>query len=189
MKIDVSKINGYNEMTAEEKLKALEELEIEVLEQDFTGYVKKEVFDKTASELAAKKRELKAKMTEDEQKELERIEKQEKLEREYQALLKEKKVAEQKAKFLGLGYDEELANDTANALVDGDMEKVIENQKAFIDGLEKKVKSDLINGTPKPKVGVGSKVMTLERLRAMAPEQRLQFSKENPEEYKQLYEK
>ena len=55
MKIDVTKIEGYETMSAEEKLKALEELEIDT--KEFTkGYVKKEVFDKTASDLAALKK-------------------------------------------------------------------------------------------------------------------------------------
>ena len=63
-KIDVSQIEGYAEMSAEDRLKALEEFEVE--DPDYTGYVKKEVFDKTASELAEQKKQLKSKLTEDE---------------------------------------------------------------------------------------------------------------------------
>ena len=39
MRIDVSTIEGYAEMTAEEKLKALESFELP--NPDYTGYVKK----------------------------------------------------------------------------------------------------------------------------------------------------
>ena len=45
-KIDISKIEGYADMSAEEKLAALEGLEIP--EPDYSGFVRKEVFDKTA---------------------------------------------------------------------------------------------------------------------------------------------
>ena len=67
-KVDVTKIEGYDKMTPEEKIKALEAYETE--DPDMSGYVKKEVFDKTASELAAKKKELTEKLTEDEQKKI-----------------------------------------------------------------------------------------------------------------------
>ena len=52
-KIDVSQIEGYESMSVEDKLKALEGFEIP--SPDFSGHVKKDLFDKTASELAALK--------------------------------------------------------------------------------------------------------------------------------------
>lgn len=60
-KIDVSKIEGYAEMSAEDKLKALEAYDVP--DPDMSGFVSKEQFDKTASELAAKKKELRDKLT------------------------------------------------------------------------------------------------------------------------------
>lgn len=58
-KIDTTKIEGYADMTAEQKLAALEALEVPE-EVDLSGYVKKSVFDAKASEAAAKARELKS---------------------------------------------------------------------------------------------------------------------------------
>ena len=55
--IDTSKIEGYADMTAEEKVKALEAYTI--ADPDYSGYVKKDVFDKTASDLAKAKKDLK----------------------------------------------------------------------------------------------------------------------------------
>ena len=52
--IDTSKIEGYENMTAEEKVQALEAYAI--ADPDYSGYVKKDTFDKTASELAQAKR-------------------------------------------------------------------------------------------------------------------------------------
>lgn len=46
MKIDTSKIEGFDKMTPEQKLAALESYEI--AEPDLSGHVKKDVFDKTA---------------------------------------------------------------------------------------------------------------------------------------------
>ena len=63
-KIDVSKIEGYENMTPEQKIAALEGFDTP--DPDYSGYVKKDVFDKTASELAGVKKQLKEKMTDDE---------------------------------------------------------------------------------------------------------------------------
>ena len=63
MKIDVTQIEGYENMSPEEKLKALEGFDIP--SPDYSGYVKKDLYDKTASELAAKKKELKERLSDD----------------------------------------------------------------------------------------------------------------------------
>ena len=132
-KIDVTKIEGYADMTPEEKLKALEGYDVP--DPDYSGYVKKDVFDKTASELAAKKKELTEKMSEDEQKKAKEAEERQALEEKYNALLRENAVSKNKTKILGLGYDEKLADETAEAMADGDLEKVFKNQKKLRCGL------------------------------------------------------
>lgn len=184
-KIDVSQIEGYAEMSAEEKLKALEELELS--EPDYSGYIKKEVFDKTASELAEKKKALKEKMTEDEAAKQKEKEEREKLQADYEKLLRESTVSKNKAKLLALGYEEKLADETAEAMADGDSEKVFANQKKHLEAVEKKVRADALKDTPKPAPDGDSKTMTLEKFRKLTPAERLTFSTEHPEEYKELY--
>ena len=76
MKI-TDKIQGYDKMTPEEKIAALEGYEL--TEPDYSGYVKKQVFDKTASELTDYKKQLREKLSADEIKAREDAEKQEKL--------------------------------------------------------------------------------------------------------------
>lgn len=78
-KIDVSKIEGYENMTPEQKIAALEGYDTP--DPDYSGYVKKDVFDKTASELAEKKKQLQAKLTEDEAAKQKEQEEREKLQR------------------------------------------------------------------------------------------------------------
>lgn len=187
MKIDISKIDGYEDMTTEEKLKALEGLELP--EPDYTGYIKKETFDKTASELAAKKRELNAKLSEEEQNKQREREEREELQRKFDALMHETTVSKNKAKLLALGYDDKLADDTAEAMVAGDLETVIVNQKKYLDSFEKKIRAEVLKDTPKPTgEGETANVMTLEKLKKMSPAERFTYSRENPEIYKELYQ-
>lgn len=184
-KVDLTKIEGYADMTAEEKIAALEAYEVG--EPDYSGYVKKEVFDKTASELASKKKELNDKLTADEQKEQADKEAREKLQADYDKLLRESNVSKYKAKFLGMGYEEKLAEETAIAMADGDSEKVFANQKKHIDSVEKKIRADVLKNTPKPTPDGDGKTMTLDKLRKMSPQERYDYSVKNPEEYKSLY--
>ena len=184
-KIDVTKIEGYADMTPEEKLKALEGYDVP--DPDYSGYVKKDVFDKTASELAAKKKELTEKMSEDEQKKVKEAEERQALEEKYNALLRENAISKNKTKLLGLGYDEKLADETAEAMADGDLEKVFKNQKKFLEGFEKSIRAEVLKDTPEPTGDGDTKTMTLEGLRKMTPMERMKYSQEHPDEYKALY--
>lgn len=184
-KIDVTQIEGYADMTAEEKLKALEAFDIP--DPDYSGYVSKEQFDKTASELAAKKKELSEKLSEDERQKQEEQEQREELQKKYDTLLRESTVSKNKAKLLGLGYEEKLADETAEAMADGNLDKVFANQKKHLDAVEKRVRAEVLKETPKPTGDGGSKTMTLKQLREMSPAERMKFSQEHPEEYKELY--
>ena len=61
MKLNTKNIEGYEKMTPEEKVAALEGYEL-----DMTGWIAKATFDKTASELAAAKRDAREKMSAEE---------------------------------------------------------------------------------------------------------------------------
>lgn len=185
MKIDTTKIDGYDKMTIEEKLSALEGFEVE--SPDYSGYVPKAQYDKTASEAATYKKQLREKMSEEEIKAKEDADKLEAITKERDALLREKTVATYKAKYLALGYDEKLADDTAEALVEGKLDRVFENQKKHIESVEKKIRADVLKETPKPEGGNGSDTMTKEKLRGMTIQERYEYSISHPEEYKKLY--
>lgn len=185
MKIDVSKITGYSTMSDAEKLKALENYSLP--DPDYSGYVKKELFDRTASELATKKKELSDRMTEDERtKEAER-EAREALQKAYDALLHESQVSKNKAELIALGYDEKLADTTAEAMVNGDFAKVMANQKVHLQAMEKRLQEQILLGTKKPVPDGGSNTMTLEAFRKLSTVDRLQYAQTNPEGYKALY--
>lgn len=156
MAFDFTKLDGYKpEMTADEKLKLLDKYEAPAL--DYTGYIKKDAFDRIASELAEAKRQLKAKMSEDEQKEAERAAAEAAIKAELEALRKDKTITEHKSQYLALGYDEKLAGETAKAFADGDMAQVFTNQKLFVENLKKAERAAALagGGGTEPPAGKG----------------------------------
>lgn len=150
MKISTEKIEGYENMTAEEKLAALENYEFEVPNTEEAKL--KNLLNKANSEAASYKKALKElqdqKLTDEERAKLEREESEKALKEELANLKKSQAIAEYKANFLANGYDEELASKTAEALFNGDMVTVFANQKTFADTVKAKAKEELLNSTP-----------------------------------------
>ncbi len=146
-KIDVSQIDGYENMTPEQKVEAL-------LAQDVQGpegkVVSKEIFDKTASELAAMKRQLREKMSEEERAAAEKAQEIDAMKAELEGMKKEKALSESKSEYIALGYSADLAGDTAKALLEGDLKKVFENQKAHQEAIRKSIEAELLKQNPKP---------------------------------------
>ena len=103
-------IENYEEMTIEEKLAALE-----AYEPDMSDYVSKITFDKTASDLAAAKKALREKQTDEEAKAQKDSEERAALIARVEELEKEKTINSYVNSFLGLGYDEKTAKATAEA--------------------------------------------------------------------------
>lgn len=185
MKINTGKIEGYENMTLEQKLAALEGYEVD--EPDYSGYVSKETFDKTASELANSKKQLRERMSAEELKAKEDAEKWDELIKERDSLLREKTVAGYKAKYLALGYEESLAGETAEAMANGETDKVFANHNKHLAAVEKRIRADVLKSTPKPEGGNGSDTMTKEKFSKMPIAEQHKYSVEHPEEYKKLY--
>ena len=114
MPIDTTVIEGFESMTAEQKVEAL--LKVEVPEKiDLSGYVKKDLFDKTASELAEAKKTIKGKMSEDEAAKAQADADRKALEDKYTELLRKSTIAEHTARYIAMpGYDEKLARELAD---------------------------------------------------------------------------
>lgn len=158
MAFDFTKLTGYREdMTADEKLALLETYETPAPD-DAEAKKWKAQFDRTASDLAAANKALKAKMTEDEQKEAERAAAEAAIKVELESLRKDKTVTEHKAQYLSLGYDETLAGETAKAFADGDLAKVFANQKVFVENLKKAERAAALadGGGGEPPAGKGA---------------------------------
>ena len=154
-KIDISTIEGYESMTPEQKVSALEAFEFK---PDTTGFVPKATFDKTASELASLKKKQSELLSEDERKKQEDAEKMAGLEQQVKDLTGQLTVNQYTAELLGLGYDKDLALATAKAMVDGDTKTVFANQKAFKEAQMKALRAEIMRDTPYPEGGAGSGV-------------------------------
>lgn len=142
-KIDTTQIEGYENMTAEEKLAALESYEYEDHSEEVQTLKNRN--DKLSKESAEWKRKHNALLSEDERKEQELAE-----------LRREKAKSVYKAKLLADGYDETLADASADALADGDTDTFFANQKKFIAARDKALKEELMRGTPRPGAGDGT---------------------------------
>ena len=184
-KIDVTKIEGYENMTPEEKLAALEAFEYEDNASELERY--KNAASKANSEASEWKKKHNALLTAEDKEKQEKDEELSNLRTEIAELKKKGAVSTYKAKFLGLGYEETLAEDTANALAEGDMDKVFANQKKHNESREKTIKADLLKKTPTPPAGGGGDTMTLDKLKKMSSQERYEYSVAHPEEYKNLY--
>jgi hypothetical protein len=163
-------------------------LEVEEPQVDMSKFVSKELYDKAASDTATYKKQLRANMSEAEQKAAADAEKLAEIIAERDQLKAEKAMAEYAKGLVAIGYDETLATEVATALHNGDADTVIKAQAKFVDAQKKLVLADAVKETPVPPAGGdGGNVVTKEKLRAMSPAERYEFSQKNPEEYKKIY--
>lgn len=181
----IDRIENYAELSAEDKLKALEALEVEDNSSEIERL--KNAVSKANSESAEWKRKHNALLSEDEKKKQEDAEERARLEKRLAELEKEKLVAKHTADYVKLGYDPKLAEETAAALADGDNAKVFANQQKFLETYKKTIIADELKKTPRPQGGQGGNGMTLEKLRKLSDAEYAQFAQEHPEEYKALY--
>lgn len=183
---DLLKGSYREDMSVEEIVNALKDIEMPT---DMSAEVDrlKTALSKSNSEAADYKRQLKERMTEDEVKAKEDAESREKLQNDYNALLKKVTVSENKAKLLSLGYEDKLAEETAEAMTNGEIDKVFENQRKHLETVKKDLRSELLKETPKPEGGKATDAITKEKLKSMSAQERYEFSVKNPEQYKEIY--
>ena len=180
-------IEGYENMTAEEKLAALEAIDQPEQTPDPEVARLKTQLSKANGEAAEYKRKLQEKMTADEKKAQEEEENRKQMQEELTTLRKEKTVAGYKASYLAMGYDEALAEATATAMAEGNMTQVFANQKAFQEAHDKAVLAGAVKTTPTPPAGsTGSATGTAEQFAKMGYSERVELRKTQPELYETL---
>ena len=179
-------IEGYKDMTPEERLAAVEKFDFD----DHAAELEKakSAITKANADAAEWKRKHHDLLDEDERKRQQEAEERENILSELETLRKEKTIAGYKASYMANGYDEALAEATAQALADGDMAKVFANQKAHMEAHDKALKAEMLGNTPKPQGGgTPSGGVTLEAFRKMSASDRAKFAQEHPDEYNNLY--
>lgn len=173
-------------MTVEEITEALAGVE---LPKDNSAELAKlkESVTKANAEASKYKKELSAKLSDDERKAKEDAEKWEQIAKERDELLREKNISTHKAKFLENGFSAELADSSAQAIVDGDFETVFKNLGQYRSEMEKKFKAENIDNMPKPNGGSGkAPEPTQEQFDAMTYNQRVELYQKNKELYEKL---
>ena len=151
MRIDTAKIEGYAEMPAEDKLKALEEFEFEApAPKDSSDEVNKlkTALSKANSDAAEWKRQFREKQTEAERAEAERAEREKAVEDELRTLRRDKTVSGYQAQCLALGYTQELALRAAEAMADNDAAAIMACQQEFLDAKQKELEAAALNKQP-----------------------------------------
>ena len=157
--------DSYKEgMTEEEISDALEKIEdskSDQLQKNESEISKlRDAVSKANSEAAKYRRQLTAKQSDAKAAEINQKEEYEKLVQENTELKKSISISERKAELIGIGYEEKLANETATAMVDGNLDVVIANQKKYLDEQKKVIKDEHMKNTPRPKEGSVQAVST-----------------------------
>ena len=149
-KIDVASIEGYESMTAEEKIAALEAYEIEVpAPKESDEVVKlKNALSNANSQAAEWKRQYRSTLDEKERAEAERAEAEKAKDERLRELERKITVGDYLANCLSLGYDKELAQRAAEAMADNDAAAIMECQREFLEAKTKELEAAALNKQP-----------------------------------------
>lgn len=148
MKIDTTKIAGFDEMTAEDKLNALLGYEFEEPKEPEDVTKLKNALSKANSDAAEWKRQFREKQTEAERAEAERKEHEAAVEEELRTLRRDKTIGGYVAQCLALGYEKDLALRAAEAMADGDAATILACQQDFLEAKQKELEAAALNKQP-----------------------------------------
>ena len=142
MKVDVTQIEGYENMTAEEKVAALEGFEIEAPKDDSENL--KKLLSKRNSENAELTKQLRERMSAEEKAEADRKEKWEAMEAELAEAKRDKRISSLRTEYMNLGFTSEEAQKQAEAFDSGDLATLFANHKAHVDNISRQAVADAI---------------------------------------------
>lgn len=114
----------------------------------------KAALSKANSEAAEYKRQLREKQSASEREAAERAEQEKAMRDELETLRKEKAVTDYTNKALEVGFEAEIAAQTANAMADGNMDAVFDALKAFVEATKTRLENEALNRQPALSAGV-----------------------------------
>lgn len=163
-KIDPSKIEGFDNLSADEKVAALLNQEIEVEQTEPADVTKlKTSLSKANSEAAEYKRLLREKQTEAERAEADRAEREKALQDELASYRDRERISTYKANLMGAGIDEPTADLMAKSLPEGVQDEYFLATKSFLDNQRQKLLTESINKQPGLSVGTPPTAAQAER--------------------------
>lgn len=139
---------GAEQQQNEENTPTVEELMTQLAQERAEKAKLKNSFDRTSSELADTKKQLKARLTAEEQEAQAKKEADEEHKKYVTGLETKIRIVDATKRYMGLGMTEELAEETAKAEVDGDVDKVTENMKKHQDALIKAKEAEWLASRP-----------------------------------------
>lgn len=147
--------DSYREdMTLADVEAALAEKDLVDRAEATAGMVQKSAMDKVMTEAKQYRQQLKERMTAEEQAAAEREAADKALQEELKSLRRDRDVNQHFARFVKLGYEEDLARSTAEAMVDQDFDTVFKNQQAFLAAHDKAMtKQAAMAGDKRPPAG------------------------------------
>lgn len=166
-----------------ELIKEIAELKVELSRN-------KKARDKALSEAGEYKKQLRERMSVDEQAEIEKKEAEEHQQEYIASLEKFKAVAEATARYALQGMDSDMAKQAADAEINGDMDALADIQKKYTEQALKKAEAEWLKSRPQTNVG-GSGVVTVtqEQFNNMGMVERTKLYNEQPDVYKALLAK
>lgn len=163
-KIDPSKIEGFDNLSADEKVAALLNQEIEVEQTEPADVTKlKTSLSKANSEAAEYRRLLREKQTEAERAEADRAEREKALQDELASYRDKERISTYKANLMGAGIDEPTADLMAKSLPEGVSDEYFLATKSFLDNQRQKLLTESINKQPGLSVGTPPTAAQAER--------------------------
>ena len=182
--------NGTNDTNASKEQKtdtASLEARIKQLESE-NGKLKQSVTNASADASGWKKK-YQEKLSEEDQTKLQQEEANAALQKELEELRTERNVANHKAQFIDIGFDAELATETATALNAGDTAKVFDGIRKFIASHDKQMAEKALLNNPTLKGGNTEKVVTKEEFDKMGYREMVAFHNEHPDLYNEYMKK
>lgn len=163
VKLDTSRIAGWDELSAEDKVKALLEQEIEVEQTEPADAIKlKNALNKACEEAASYKKALREKQTEAERAEADRAEREKALQDELANYRNKERVSSYKAQLMAAGIDPDTADLMAKSLPEGVSDEYFHATKSFLDAQRKNAEIAALGKQPSLSVGTPPKGMTKE---------------------------
>ena len=163
VKLDTSRITGWDELSAEDKVKALLEQEIEVDQNEPADTIKlKNALNKACEEAASYKKALREKQSEAERAEADRAEQYKALQDELANYRNKERVSSYKAQLMAAGIDPDTADLMAKSLPEGVSDEYFQATKSFLDAQRKNAEIAALGKQPGLSVGTPPKGMTRE---------------------------
>lgn len=148
-------VQGQEPEVKEEHTPTVEELTIQLAQERAEKAKLKNSFDKTSSELANTKKQLKAKQTAEEQEEEAKREAEEEHKKYVAGLERKIKMTDATNRYLAFGMSKDMAEDTAQAELEGDMDKVTENMNKYNTQKIKDAEAEWLKNRPPVNAGQG----------------------------------